>query len=67
MPMLGDMLADVPAPLPLPIGLRLSQTAREVERTFDEALGRAGGTLPVWLILLNLTWAWRRSVPCSAT
>ena len=36
------------------IGLRLSQTARVVERAFDEALGAAGGTLPVWLILLNL-------------
>jgi MarR family transcriptional regulator for hemolysin len=44
----------VPAPLPLPIGLRLSQTARAVERAFDEALGEAGGSLPVWLILLNL-------------
>ena len=48
------MLADVPAPFPLPIGLRLNQTARAVERAFDEALGEAGGTLPVWLILLNL-------------
>ncbi len=52
--MLCDRLADVPAPSPLPIGLRLSQTARAVERAFDEALGEAGGTLPVWLILLNL-------------
>ena len=48
------MLADVSAPFPLPIGLRWSQTARAVERAFDEALGEAGGTLPVWLILLNL-------------
>ena len=32
----------------------MSQTARAVERAFDEALGEAGGTLPVWLILLNL-------------
>jgi MarR family transcriptional regulator, transcriptional regulator for hemolysin len=47
-------LADVPAPFPLPIGLRLNQTARAVERAFDEALGEADGTLPVWLILLNL-------------
>jgi MarR family transcriptional regulator for hemolysin len=44
----------VPEPVLLPIGLRLSQTARVVERAFDEALGAAGGTLPVWLILLNL-------------
>src|SRR5215467_10091974 len=42
------------APFRVPIGLRLSQAARAVERAFDEALGEAGGTLPVWLILLNL-------------
>src|ERR1700683_2009305 len=48
------MLVSVPAPFPLPIGLRLTQAARAVERAFDEALGEAGGTLPVWLILLNL-------------
>ncbi len=47
-------MADVPAPFPVPIGLRLTQAARAVERAFDEALGQAGGTLPVWLILLNL-------------
>jgi MarR family transcriptional regulator for hemolysin len=52
--MLDAMLADVPAPFPLPIGLRLNQTARAVARAFDEALGEAGSTLPVWLILLNL-------------
>ncbi len=52
--MLDDRLADVPAPSPVPIGLRLSQAARVVERAFGEALGEAGGTLPVWLILLNL-------------
>jgi MarR family transcriptional regulator for hemolysin len=48
------MLADMPVPFPMPIGLRLAQAARTVERAFDEALGEAGGTLPVWLILLNL-------------
>jgi MarR family transcriptional regulator, transcriptional regulator for hemolysin len=52
--MLRAILADVPAPFPLPIGLRLNQAAHVVERAFDEALGEAGGTLPVWLILLNL-------------
>jgi MarR family transcriptional regulator, transcriptional regulator for hemolysin len=54
MSMLGGMLASVPASFPLPIGLRLAQVARAVERAFDEALAEAGGTLPVWLILLNL-------------
>ena len=37
-----------------PIGLRLSQSARTVSRAFDDALDQAGGSLPVWLILLNL-------------
>jgi MarR family transcriptional regulator, transcriptional regulator for hemolysin len=44
----------VPEPFPVPIGLRLNQAARAVERAFDEALAAAGGTLPIWLILLNL-------------
>jgi MarR family transcriptional regulator, transcriptional regulator for hemolysin len=52
--MVRATLAGMPAPFPLPIGLRLNQTARAVERAFDEALGEADGTLPVWLILLNL-------------
>jgi MarR family transcriptional regulator for hemolysin len=55
MSMLDGMLANVPASFPLPIGLRLAQAARAVERAFDEALSEADGTLPVWLILLNLT------------
>jgi len=50
----GVTLADVPEPFPVPIGLRLNHAARAVGRAFDEALTRAGGSLPVWLILLNL-------------
>jgi MarR family transcriptional regulator, transcriptional regulator for hemolysin len=38
----------------VPVGLRLGQVTRTVSRAFDEALDEAGGTLPVWLILLNL-------------
>jgi MarR family transcriptional regulator, transcriptional regulator for hemolysin len=38
----------------VPVGLQLSQAARTVGRAFEEALDAAGGTLPVWLILLNL-------------
>src|SRR5258708_36651645 len=38
----------------VPIGLQLSQAARTVSRAFDAALDGAGGTLAVWLILLNL-------------
>src|ERR1700758_2703977 len=47
-------LTSMPEPFPVPIGLRLNQAARAVGRAFDEALAEAGGTLPVWLILLNL-------------
>ena len=38
----------------VPIGLRLNQVARTVGRAFDDALDEAGGSLPTWLILLNL-------------
>lgn len=41
-------------PLRTPTGLHLGRTARAVSRAFDEALDQAGGSLPVWLILLNL-------------
>lgn len=38
-----------------PIGLALTRTARAVSRAFDARLVEAGGSLPVWLVLLNLT------------
>lgn len=41
-------------PARTPIGLHLTQAARSVSRAFDDALARAGGSLPVWLVLLNL-------------
>jgi MarR family transcriptional regulator for hemolysin len=41
-------------PARTPIGLHLTQAARSVSRAFDDALGEAGGSLPVWLVLLNL-------------
>jgi len=37
-----------------PIGLQLSSAARQISRAFDDALAGAGGSLPVWLVLLNL-------------
>ena len=37
-----------------PIGLRLTRTAKSVSRAFDDALGKAGGSLPMWLILVSL-------------
>jgi MarR family transcriptional regulator, transcriptional regulator for hemolysin len=41
-------------PARTPIGLQLAQAARVVSRAFDEALAAAGGSLPVWLVLLNI-------------
>jgi MarR family transcriptional regulator for hemolysin len=41
-------------PAVTPIGLRLTQVSRAVSRAFDEALAAVGGSLPVWLVLLNL-------------
>ena len=37
-----------------PIGLHLARVAREVSRAFDDALVAAGGSLPVWLVLISL-------------
>jgi MarR family transcriptional regulator for hemolysin len=38
----------------IPIGFELNLTSRAVRRAFDNALLAAGGSLPVWLILLSL-------------
>ncbi|MBO0772277.1 MAG: winged helix-turn-helix transcriptional regulator [Actinobacteria bacterium] len=37
-----------------PVGLRLSRVARSVSRAFDDALAGAGGSLPVWLVMISL-------------
>src|SRR5947199_6122684 len=42
------------APQTMPIGLHLSRAAKVVSTAFETALGSAGGSLPTWLILLNL-------------
>src|ERR1017187_8023979 len=44
----------MPPPARPPIGLQLTRTARSVSRAFDDALAEAGGSLPVWLVLLSL-------------
>ncbi len=44
----------MPAPNRPPIGSALNRAARVVSRAFDEALTEAGGSLPVWLVLLNV-------------
>jgi MarR family transcriptional regulator for hemolysin len=37
-----------------PIGLHLNQVAKVASRAFDDALAQAGGSLPMWLVLLSL-------------
>jgi MarR family transcriptional regulator, transcriptional regulator for hemolysin len=44
----------MPAPRGMPIGLRLADVARDVGRAFDDALTSAGGSRPVWMVLLAL-------------
>lgn len=44
----------MPRPTRLPLGIRLAATAKAVSRAFDETLTAAGGSLPVWLILISL-------------
>ena len=42
------------APARLPVGLQLSRAAKAVSRAFDDALAQAGGSLPVWLVLISV-------------
>jgi MarR family transcriptional regulator, transcriptional regulator for hemolysin len=37
-----------------PLGLHLTKVSRIVSRAFDDALAGAGGSLPVWLVLISL-------------
>ncbi|MCA9877420.1 MAG: winged helix-turn-helix transcriptional regulator [Thermomicrobiales bacterium] len=41
-------------PTSTPLGIELARTAREVGRAFEQALEAAGGSRPMWLILLAL-------------
>jgi MarR family transcriptional regulator, transcriptional regulator for hemolysin len=44
----------MPPPARLPIGRQLARAAKSASRAFDDALAEAGGSLPVWLVLLSL-------------
>ena len=37
-----------------PLGLHLTRVSRTVSRAFDDALAAAGGSLPVWLVMISL-------------
>jgi MarR family transcriptional regulator, transcriptional regulator for hemolysin len=41
-------------PTGTPVGLQLARTAKTVSRAFDDALAEAGGSLPLWLVLISL-------------
>src|SRR5436853_5664497 len=41
-------------PVTEPIGLQLARTAKQASRAFDDVLAAAGGSLPMWLILVSL-------------
>jgi MarR family transcriptional regulator for hemolysin len=37
-----------------PVGLAVTRSAKALSRAFDDALAAAGGSLPVWLVLVSL-------------
>lgn len=41
-------------PAQVPLGLHLARVTRTVSRAFEDALAGAGGSQPVWLVLLSL-------------
>jgi MarR family transcriptional regulator, transcriptional regulator for hemolysin len=44
----------MPRPVHPPLGLHLTRISRTVSRAFDDALAEAGGSLPVWLVLISV-------------
>lgn len=50
----------MPGPPRPPIGLQLARAARDVSRAFGDALATAGGSVPVWQVLLSL-----KTQPCE--
>jgi MarR family transcriptional regulator for hemolysin len=44
----------MPRPAHTPLGLHLTRVSKAASRAFDDALAEAGGSLPVWLVLVSL-------------
>src|SRR5246127_706506 len=44
----------MPRPAHRPLGLHLTRISKTVSRPFDDTLAEAGGSLPVWLVLISL-------------
>ena len=51
----------MPRPAQQPLGLHLARVSRTVSRAFDDVLAEAGGSLPVWLVLISLKSGQRAS------
>jgi MarR family transcriptional regulator for hemolysin len=51
----------MPRPARQPLGLHLTRVSRAISRAFDDALAQAGGSLPVWLVMISL----KRGQPSS--
>jgi MarR family transcriptional regulator for hemolysin len=51
----------MPRPAHQPLGLHLTRVSRTISRAFDDVLAEAGGSLPVWLVLISL----KRGEPAS--
>jgi len=49
----------------MPIGLQLRQVTKAVSAGFDDALAHAGGSLPVWLVLISVMTTQHASEPPS--
>jgi MarR family transcriptional regulator for hemolysin len=53
----GAVREVLPPPGPprrTPIGIVVAQTAKALDRAFDDALGAAGGTRATWLVLMSI-------------
>jgi MarR family transcriptional regulator, transcriptional regulator for hemolysin len=42
-------------PRQIPLGILVARVGKQLDRAFDDALARSGGTRPAWLILLAIT------------
>ncbi|MFD8500238.1 MarR family winged helix-turn-helix transcriptional regulator [Amycolatopsis sp. NPDC059657] len=49
----------MPPPVTTPIGLVLTKAAKTASRAFDQSLAAAGGSQPIWQILMSLKTARR--------
>jgi MarR family transcriptional regulator, transcriptional regulator for hemolysin len=50
--MRGIVVPPAGGPPPEPLGMLIGRVGKRLDRAFDDALSRAGGSRPTWLILL---------------